>query len=57
MPTTVINRCADANKLQSMYFTQDMVLKQLQSTKPKYTTDVSGHVKCSPGLASPLSML
>ena len=39
-----------------------MVLKQLQSTKPEYTTGVDGHpaifyIKCSSGLASPLSML
>ena len=26
MPTTAISRCADADKLQSMYFTRDMVL-------------------------------
>ena len=26
MPTTAISRCADADKLQSMYFTRDIVL-------------------------------
>ena len=62
MPTTSINRCADDDKLQSMYFSRNMVLKQLHSTKPKYTTGVDGHpaifyIKCSSGLASPLSML
>ena len=35
MPGTAISRCADADKLQSMYLTRDMVLKQLHSTKPK----------------------
>ena len=43
MPTTAINRCADDDKLQSMYFTRYMVLKQLHSTKPKYTAGVHGH--------------
>ena len=43
MPTTTTNRCTDADKLQSMYFTRDMVLKQLHSTGPKYTTGVDGH--------------
>ena len=62
MPTTAIGRCADADKLQRMYFTSEMVLKQLHSTKPKYTIGVDGHpaifyVKCSSGLASSLSML
>ena len=62
MPTTGISRCADADKLQNMYFTLDMILKLLHSTKPKYTTGVDGHpaifnVKCSFGLSLPLSML
>ena len=42
MPTTAISRCADFDKLQSMCFTRDLVLKQLHSTKPKYTTGVDG---------------
>ena len=61
MPTTAINRYADSDKFLSMYSTRDIVLKQLHSTKPKYTTGVDGYpatfyVKCSSGLASPLSM-
>ena len=62
MPTTAISRCTDADKLQSMYFTCDMVLKQSHCSTPKYTIGIDGHpalfyVKCSSGLASPLSML
>ena len=62
MPTTAISRCADADKLQSMYCAHNMVLKQLHSTKPKYTTGVDEHstivyVKCSSRLDSPQSML
>ena len=43
MPTTAISRCADADKLLSMYCANNVALKQLHSTKPKYTTGVDGH--------------